>query len=124
MDILGMAFKKTFGFRPSRLDGMCDHEQEIVDAKLQTLAETFSYFCRLQQSILEEKPARGDTLQSTERNLLKQARSLGQVNKDVTAAKRNFWRAHKLAEDRGYKVMEKHTSYVPNLLQEIIKNRR
>ena len=120
MDLFGIEFKRTFGFRPSRVIGMKSHEQEFVERKLQTLARYFHSCTETQKQILAQKASEGDTLTEIEKNLRAHSQSLRDAAQSVKWAKTSFWQAHKLAKRQGYYTQAKHTDY---LAQEA-RNRR
>ncbi len=107
MDLFGIDFKHNFGFRPSRVDGMFDHEQVLVDGKLRELAESFQRWSDDQTRNLAGKPAKGDmkALRDHEMSLRRSAEM-------VKWSKEKFWRAHGLAERRGYLVRGRYTDYL------------
>ena len=112
MDILGMGFKRTFGFRPSGLPGMKDHEQEFVDAKLTDLAGSFQVWVKAQSRSLTDKPSKGATLKETREHARNHKDTLQTNEVMLRATKNSFWRAHKLAKKRRYTVHTKYTDYL------------
>ena len=113
MDLFGIEFKSTFGFRPSRVNGMQSHEQEFVDATLTTLAADFWTWSENQTSILAIRPSKGKTLEETKKGLRDHENSLKAADRFLRNAKENFWRAHGLAKSREYHVRERYTDYIP-----------
>ena len=113
MDIFGIRFKATFGFRPSRVWGMFDHEQELVNATLTGCADSFRIWAEEESAMLKTKPSKGKTLKETRKNLQAHAQSLRDTAQLLRTRKDQFWRAHNLASNRGYQVLEKYTDYLP-----------
>ena len=112
MDIFGILFKETFGFRPSRINGMYSHEQEVVESKLQQLAGYFKLYAGQQSQVFSTVPSKGRTLEETRENLQAHARVLKENKTMLGFTKRRFWRAHGLAKASGYSVLDRYTDYL------------
>lgn len=113
MDLFGMEFRRTFGFRPSPVRGMFDHEQELVDGVLRKLAGYFYRCTETELRIRAQKPSRGATLEETRKNLEAHEKALRNATGAVELYKRWFWQAHRLALRQGYHVRARYTDYLP-----------
>lgn len=81
--------------------------QNIIDQKLQDLAVTFDAVCEAHVSLTHED--------SYDSSLESMEKEIATIKSKVATAKGEFWDAHKLARNLGFKVHEKYAQYLPQV---------
>lgn len=104
----GWFFRKRFGFKPSRLAGIKDIEQRMVNQVLHNLAIEMDNAFKEQTAVYNQPIGNSITVEDHK----KREEKLRELDRTIKQAKEAFWNSHFLTKDRGFFVKDKYSDYL------------